>query len=172
MDGLTLLRRAHHAGLAVVAEGDKLVIRGPKRAEPVVRLLIEHKPDVLAALAATEQGSQQWRDRYAVRISHWFSRGHWPRQEAEALAYAELMNEWHTCNGLRCPQSQCAGCGEPIAGRTALTLSDNNCVHLDGFDCLLLYGQLWRGAAIAALRRLGLDPPPEFEIMEPVTTNP
>jgi hypothetical protein len=51
MDGLTLLRRAREAGLAVKAEGDKLVIRGPKRAAPVARLLIDHKPDVLAALA-------------------------------------------------------------------------------------------------------------------------
>ena len=31
MDGLSLLRRAQDAGLAVQAEGDKLVIRGPKR---------------------------------------------------------------------------------------------------------------------------------------------
>jgi hypothetical protein len=51
MDGMTLLRRARDAGLAVLAEGDKLVIRGPRRAEPVARLLIEHKPAVMAALA-------------------------------------------------------------------------------------------------------------------------
>jgi hypothetical protein len=50
MDGVTLLRRARDAGLAVLAEGDKLVIRGPRRAEPVARLLIEHKPAVMAAL--------------------------------------------------------------------------------------------------------------------------
>jgi hypothetical protein len=42
MDGLMLLRRARDAGLVVTAEGDKLVIRGPKRAEPVALLLIEH----------------------------------------------------------------------------------------------------------------------------------
>jgi hypothetical protein len=51
MDGVTLLRRAREAGLAVAAEGKKLVIRGPRRAEPVARLLIEHKPKVMAALA-------------------------------------------------------------------------------------------------------------------------
>ena len=50
MDGMTLLHRARDAGLAVAAEGDKLVIRGPRRAEPVARLLIEHKPAVMAAL--------------------------------------------------------------------------------------------------------------------------
>jgi hypothetical protein len=51
MDGLTLLRRARDAGLRVEASDDKLLIRGPKRAEPVVKLLAEHKAEVLAALA-------------------------------------------------------------------------------------------------------------------------
>ncbi len=51
MDGLTLLRRAHDVGLRLEAAGDKLVIRGPKRAEPVVKLLAEHKAEVLQALA-------------------------------------------------------------------------------------------------------------------------
>ena len=50
MDGLTLLDAAHAAGLAVHAEGDKLVIIGPKAAETVARQLIECKPVVMAAL--------------------------------------------------------------------------------------------------------------------------
>jgi hypothetical protein len=53
MDGLNLLRRARNAGLRLEAAGDKLVIRGPTSAEPVVKLLAEHKLEVLAALAAT-----------------------------------------------------------------------------------------------------------------------
>ena len=44
MDGVTLLRQAREACLAVAAEGDKLVIRDPRRAESVARLLIENKP--------------------------------------------------------------------------------------------------------------------------------
>ncbi len=51
MDGLTLLQSARDAGLRVEATGDKLLIRGPKHAEPVVRLIAEHKAMVLAALA-------------------------------------------------------------------------------------------------------------------------
>jgi hypothetical protein len=51
MDGLTLIRRARDAGLRVEAAGDKLLIRGPKHAEPVVKLLAEHKAEVLASLA-------------------------------------------------------------------------------------------------------------------------
>jgi hypothetical protein len=58
MDGLTLLRRAHNAGLRVEAAGNKLLIRGPKRAELVVKLLAEHKAEVLAALADTAHAAQ------------------------------------------------------------------------------------------------------------------
>ena len=53
MDGLTLLWRAREAGLRVeAAAGDKLLIRGPKCAVSVVKLLAEHKAEVLEALAA------------------------------------------------------------------------------------------------------------------------
>ena len=51
MDGLSLLRQARNAGLRLEAAGDKLKIVGPKRAEPVVKLLAAHKAEVLAALA-------------------------------------------------------------------------------------------------------------------------
>jgi hypothetical protein len=51
MDGVTLLRRARDAGLRVESLGNTLLIRGPKRAGPVVKLLAEHKAEVLSALA-------------------------------------------------------------------------------------------------------------------------
>jgi hypothetical protein len=54
--GLSLLRQAQDAGLRVEAVGDKLVVRGPKCSEPVVRLLAEHRTEVLAALAGTKTG--------------------------------------------------------------------------------------------------------------------
>ena len=53
MDGLILLRRARDAGLRVEAAGDKLLMRGPKHSEPMVKLLAEHKAEVLDALANT-----------------------------------------------------------------------------------------------------------------------
>jgi hypothetical protein len=163
MDGLTLLRRARDAGLAVVAEGDKLVICGPKRAEPIVHLLIEHKAAVLAALAPDGREWQWWQDRYAARISHWFLRGRRRWQVAEALAYAEVLNEWHVRHGRCWPQSQCAGCDEPIADGAALTFADGNRVHFEDLDCLLSNGKRWRGAAIAGLHTVGLNPPTGFD---------
>ena len=51
MDGVTLLRPARDAGLRVESLGNTLLIRGPKRAGPVVKLLAEHKTEVLSALA-------------------------------------------------------------------------------------------------------------------------
>jgi hypothetical protein len=162
MDGLMLLRRARDVGLAVTADGDRLVIRGPKRAEQVALLLIEHKPKVLAALLPAERAAQRWRDGYAARISHWFLRGRRKWQDAEALAYAELLYEWHLLHGRQWPQLQCAGCGEPIADHRALTLADGNRVHFEAMNCLLLYGDRWRGVAVAGLQRLGVDPPPGF----------
>ena len=51
MDGLTQLAEARAAGLSVAAQGGRLVLRGPRRAEAMARRLIEHKGDVMAALA-------------------------------------------------------------------------------------------------------------------------
>ena len=50
MDGLILLIEARAAGLIVLADGDRLVIRGPKSADAVARRLLAHKAMVLAAL--------------------------------------------------------------------------------------------------------------------------
>src|SRR5512136_2848221 len=52
MDGLALLSEATAAGLTVLADGDRLVVRGPRFAEPMARRLLEHKAAVLAALDA------------------------------------------------------------------------------------------------------------------------
>jgi hypothetical protein len=61
MDGLTLLAEARAAGLKVKAEGTRLVVRGPREAEPVAKRLLAHKAEVMAALATPGAG----RPRYA-----------------------------------------------------------------------------------------------------------
>jgi hypothetical protein len=50
MDGLSLLHLAAATGLKVHAEGDRLVIRGPKRAESIARSLLAAKCAVMAAI--------------------------------------------------------------------------------------------------------------------------
>jgi hypothetical protein len=51
MDGLTLLHRAEVAGLRLEVTGNALNITGPKKAEPLVRLLAKYKTQVLEVLA-------------------------------------------------------------------------------------------------------------------------
>ena len=50
MDGMTLLAEAQEAGLTVLADGDRLVVRGPKSAEKLARRLLQNKAQVMAAL--------------------------------------------------------------------------------------------------------------------------
>jgi hypothetical protein len=158
MDVLTLLRRANNAGLRVEAAGDKLLIRGPKQAEPVVRLLAEHKAEVLAALACDTNVARQWRERLTARSFEWF-KGARDWKAARRLAWGDLENEWHNLHGRRWPAWQCAGCDAPISGLAALCLPDGNRVHFEPIDCLIGFGGRWRSDARAALLELGLEPP-------------
>jgi hypothetical protein len=153
MDGLTLLRQAREAGLAVAFDGDRLVIRGPKRAEPVARLLIQNKPEVVAALAEPAD----WRTRHHEALAYWGALH--PADETARLAWGELQNRWHRLHGEKVPEWQCAGCDEPIGGLPALDLGDGNREHLDRLDCVIRYGARWRGAATRALVYIGLQPP-------------
>ena len=67
MDALSLLAEARAAGLDVRVDGDRLVVRGPKTAEPLVRRLGEAKADVIALLdpaarvAAFQEQLDAWR---------------------------------------------------------------------------------------------------------------
>ena len=51
MDSLNLLTIAREAGLTVRADGDRLVVRGPRAAEALAREVLEHKAEVMAALS-------------------------------------------------------------------------------------------------------------------------
>jgi hypothetical protein len=158
MDGLILLRRAQDAGLRVEAAGDKLLIRGPKRAEPVVKLLAENKAVVLAALTPTDIEAHHWQVRLTAKTFDWFGRKR-PWQEARLLAWGDLQNDWHLQHGTHFPAAQCAGCGKRIDGHEALDMPDGNRVHRDPLDCAIAFGKRWRGAANAALAAFGLVPP-------------
>jgi hypothetical protein len=60
MDAVSLLREARNVGLEVAVDGDHLVVRGPRRLEPVARRLLERKDQVLQALAF-ERSEIAWR---------------------------------------------------------------------------------------------------------------
>src|SRR5262245_5563591 len=100
MDGLMLLHRARDAGLAVAAEDDRLVIRGPRRAESVARLLLEHKRQVMAALVPAKPASKAvesdpdqewWHRHYHVRTINWKLSGGRSESLAQEIAWSELV---------------------------------------------------------------------------------
>jgi hypothetical protein len=155
MDALSLLRRARHVGLHVEAVGDKLMVRGPKRADAVVRLLAEHKSEVLAALTPRPALPSYWKERFTARTYEW-AKGKRCWEDAKRLAWGDLQNEWHELHGQRWP-NECAGCDAPIGGREALDLPDGNRVHMEPIDCLINFGLRWRGEADATLVALGLE---------------
>jgi len=156
MDAVALLRRAQEVGLRVKPMGEKLLVRGPKHAEAMVKLLAEHKAEVLAALSPSI--GSRWRERFAAKAVLWFV-GDREWEAAKRLAWGDLENEWHFQYGKRWPTWQCAGCDAPIGGSQALNLPDGNRVHFEPIDCLIRFGKRWRGAACEALVAFGLEPP-------------
>ena len=62
MDGevVSVLAEARAAGLAVRADDGRLVVRGPRRAEPIAQRLLARTGEVLALLAA-EDAEVAWR---------------------------------------------------------------------------------------------------------------
>lgn len=116
MDGLILIRQAEAAGLTVLADGDKLVIRGPRMGELLAKQLLANKPLVMAVLKGSPEEdvtTTNWAadarkviaqftdpalrfdftDHYeetAAKLEH--EQGH-PRQTAEMLAFGELLAE-------------------------------------------------------------------------------
>jgi hypothetical protein len=159
MDGVALLHHARDVGLHVeAAAGETLKITGPKRAEPVVRLLAEHKAEILAVLALNKNEPSYWQQRYTARTFEWFN-GQRDWNAARRIAWGDLQNEWNMLHGRRWPTWQCAGCDQPIGGVEAIDLPDRNRVHFEPIDCLVRFGRRWRGEADEALRGFGLDPP-------------
>lgn len=65
MDGLSLLAEARANGLKVRADGDRLVIRGPRQAEPIAKRLLERKREVIEALRVSISGELVARVRAA-----------------------------------------------------------------------------------------------------------
>ena len=92
MDGVELLESARAAGLEVHLDGDRLVIRGPKTAEPIARQLLRTKTVVLEAIQGRpDQGPcgwcrrrQRWISTHGVVVCGW----------CHPLAYPGLVMKW------------------------------------------------------------------------------
>jgi hypothetical protein len=81
----------------------------------------------------------------------------WRRKPALSLVWGEAECIWHQRHSERPKPHQCAGCQGPLTDQAAMDLWDGASVHWDdahGLDCLIFYGQRWRGAAAAGLAAL------------------
>lgn len=56
MDAVALLDHARAVGLKVYADGDRLIVRGPRSADAIAQRLLDHKSEVLAALTVAPCG--------------------------------------------------------------------------------------------------------------------
>ena len=161
MGGLALIREAEAAGLSIRADGDKLVIRGPRQAEPIARKLIAHKPAVLSVLrqpttepapiiATISEDATDWREffeeRAAIRQYEAAIAARWPNGSPMANA----SKGGGSCTVARICPGLCAGCGEPLARRRARLARWRPCplgarsgIHLP--DCIRLCPEASRG---------------------------
>lgn len=117
MDGMTLLAEARAAGLEVRADGDRLVVRGPRTRENLARSLLAHKPDVMAAIHAVAE-------RVAVMQSQLPRSGAVPFLMFRTAALAtDAPGRCLSCGDRLTPgqRYRCAPCGEAarlvLAGR-------------------------------------------------------
>jgi hypothetical protein len=109
-----------------------------------------------------------WRALFEQRAALRQLNGGRLREEAEVVAFSDTILEWHHRSGARPDSRRCSGCGDELRGGADLALCDGARVHLDavhGVNCIITYGQKWRGAAVTALRTLGLDPPKRFTLL-------
>jgi hypothetical protein len=102
-----------------------------------------------------------WRTWMNCRIPVWLARG---LSQAEALrsVWAEAEYLWYCRHGAAPNPNRCAGCGEWMLDGPGIRFKGGAVVHFgnpDRLDCLILYGQEWRGAASAGLVALGLKRP-------------
>jgi hypothetical protein len=150
MDALMLLDRAAEAGLTVsIGPADKLIVRGPRKAEETAKAILAAKAEVIPAY---------WRRLYQERMKEATVS---KRDSPARWAWEGVAAVWHRDHGDHPPPQICAGCGQPISGSPAMpVIPDNSRVHVDdAYNCLILYGEKWRTAAAVALARYGVPRP-------------
>lgn len=100
MDGVTLLLEARSSGLTVRTDGDRLMIGGPRSAEPLAQRLIAHKPAVMAALTDAAMAlatvvpddlPADWHEQWQERVSIMVVDGELPVEVAEFRALADVL---------------------------------------------------------------------------------
>lgn len=136
-----MLEAAEGAGLEVRIEGDRLIVRGPRKAEPVARQLLDHKAELVTHLsrASATVSAGRLADAYEAAIARWLN-GHPPRN---------------------IDPDRCAACDGPVDDRLVI-LGDGAVIHYSGRHrdaCYRAYQTRRRKEAENALAQTGVRPP-------------
>jgi hypothetical protein len=122
-------------------------------AERIARAEVAHGP-----AGETVADWRAWmRRRLSVRLAWGLS-----PTEARRSVWSEAEDEWHRRHDAAPNPDRCAGCGEWMLDGPGMRFNDGAVVHFgnpDRLDCLILYGEAWRGAASVGLVALGLKRP-------------
>ena len=148
MEPLAILREAERAGLKLRVEGDKLMVSGPRKAEPIVRRLAERKAEIMRVLAT------DWRRLYFKALGELGTPGR---------AWNKVALAWYVARGMAIPRNLCAGCGKPLDGAEAIDLwPHGERAHIGGYECVIAYGRRWRVTVATALIGHGIPIPAEI----------
>ena len=133
-----MLEAAEVAGLEVRVEGDRLVVRGPRKAEPVAKQLLDHKAELVTHLSRSPATATAVTRAYEAALARWLN-GHPPSN---------------------IDPDRCAACDGPVDDRLVI-LGDGAVIHYSGPHrdaCYRTYQTMRRSEAEDALARAGMRP--------------
>jgi len=148
-----LLAEARDAGLDVLVDSDRLVVRGPRSGEAQAKALLGRKAEVVAHLSGAtnyahvhhlvttplaEWTDQEWIDHFQERAAIIQYDGELPRPVAERQALADTINHWLVMHPPPATDDNdgCVHCrqplgpdGVPVLAGTAHTWLHSACHH-------------------------------------------
>ena len=100
-----------------------------------------------------------WPERYRAALVRYPTMD---GRQAERRAYGTLLNEWASERGTKHDPANCAGCGKKIDSSPLVEVFEKAVVHLGGnygVECVIQYGEKWRGEAQRGLEAVGVKAP-------------
>ena len=128
MDVLELIDQARGAGLTILPDSGKLIVRGPSSAAPLARALGRHKAAVLAALLEPTPPPTITETPTNTGESEGFGYGHAQeslKNASEALEEIDCLPACPKCQSLELWQTclgnwRCQSCDPPVRGMKLL----------------------------------------------------
>jgi hypothetical protein len=167
MSAVVTLRAARAAGIELRVEGCDIALEAhaPPPADLLQRLA-RHKLEIVALLRPGRDGwsAEDWQAYFDERAGIAEFDGGLPRPEAEARAFACCVVEWLNRSFERSPPGRCLACGGGDHAHDALLPHG-----IETAGHAWLHSRCWpawhagrKAEAVAALKAMGIAPPPKF----------